>query len=60
TGTWLLLMRHGLWLLAATPALTAIAALVTVAFCIARERVLARTAEPESESLVILAGDLAK
>jgi hypothetical protein len=60
TATWLVLLRHGVWMLAAAPALTATAALGTIAFCLARERALARAAEPEAESLIIVAGEMAK
>jgi hypothetical protein len=52
TATWLVLLRHGLWLLAAAPALTAAAALGTIAFCFAYERALYRAAAPATSPLL--------
>ena len=52
TATWLVLLRHGLWLLALAPVITATAALGTIAFCLAYERALSRTAAPETAALL--------
>lgn len=49
TATWLMLLRHGLWLLAPAPWLTAPAALATLAFTLLRERALVRAADPSAE-----------
>jgi hypothetical protein len=54
TATWLLLLRHGLWLLATTPALTASGALATIAFCLVRERALSRAVTTEPEAVFAL------
>jgi hypothetical protein len=59
TATWLVLLRHGLWLLAAAPLLTAAAALGTIAFCLGREGTLARPAVPDPETLITPLGELA-
>src|SRR5262249_52500540 len=51
-ATWLVLLRHGLWLLGASPLLTASAALATIGFCLARERALIRTTAQTSQVLI--------
>jgi hypothetical protein len=44
TATWLVLLRHGLWLLDVSPWLTASAALATIGFALAREEALQEAA----------------
>jgi hypothetical protein len=50
TASWLLLLRHGLWLLSESWILTAGASLATVIFSLARERALGETPERDAET----------
>ena len=51
TATWLMLLRHGLWLLSESSLMTVAAAAITVLFVMVRERTLNETAGTNSEAV---------